>query len=339
MTEQITRAVVRGLDWLAVRQLSWGEFNTNFWYSDQPKRPGVPDSSPFVTAHVVHALDFVKDARARGMQERALKFLRGEMEGQGFWRYRSRRQGQRWGWSLDMDDTSCVSYVLRQHNIAFPENRAWLVGNRNARGIFYTWFTPRRAMPHNFEWLRLALAYARCQVLRTVILKHERLERNDVECVVNANVVWYLGECAETNAAIDYLIDTARQGREAQEMRYYLHRNSFYYALSRAYANGIARLDEAKEAIVENIRAEWNHAREFENDLQVALAACTLLNFRCDIPELARAMDWLVARQDANGGWREWAWIGYVPFTTRWGSAEMTTAVCVEALARYANTR
>jgi hypothetical protein len=153
-----------------------------------------------------------------------------------------------------------------------------------------------------------------------------------IDCAVNANAVLYLGESAETRHALDYLLDVVLQRREGTCSHFYLNRLSLYYMLSRACFNGVSALVETREPVTDRIIAMQQSEGSWGNALQTALAVCTLLNFDKPGPYLNRGVEYLLAAQREDGSWtRIPMYHGRSPY---YGSEELTTALCLEALAR-----
>ncbi len=94
---------------------------------------------------------------------------------------------------FDLDDTACASVALQQSHplVAGGRNVECFLENRNEAGLFYTWVG-------------------------------DTAPENDIDSVVNANLVLYLGGRDETRSACRYLIDTIESGREGDSYRYYL---------------------------------------------------------------------------------------------------------------------
>ena len=138
----LTQTIGHGLGFLERSQLPHGEFRT--WASsDEAMGDGcVFDSSPFVTSLVLHCLGYADGPQARGMLDRGLDFLQEEMEPPGLWRYWSTRNERHWLLPPDLDDTCCISSVLRQNGRPVPANQAMILANRNEAGLFYTWLMP-----------------------------------------------------------------------------------------------------------------------------------------------------------------------------------------------------
>jgi hypothetical protein len=273
-------------------------------------RDCVYDSSPFVTSLVLYSINSLKDQRVEEITEKALGFLLEEMEGQGVWRYWTSRCGK--AIPPDLDDIVCISYILKKNQLSFPYNVDLILANRNNEGIFRTWivdFVDLMASPKWAAWS-----------------KH-------VDCVVNANVLLYLGESVDTRMAIDYLNSIIINNKEDGCSQHYLDKFSFYYMLSRAYLNGVLSLGKSKDPIIERVMSKQQKDGSFEDELQTALAVCTLINFNQQDPRMGEAIEYILKTQEKNGSWPRVAmYLGPAPY---YGSEELTTAICVEALARY----
>ena len=107
------------------------------------ERDCVFDSSPFPTALITYSLGLADQETVGDVLNKALRFLRAEMEGPGLWRYWTRVRPSHATIPPDLDDTACVSFVLRRHGVAFRNNEKHILANRTREGIFYTWVTAR----------------------------------------------------------------------------------------------------------------------------------------------------------------------------------------------------
>src|SRR5207244_1566489 len=145
-------------------------------------------------------------------------------------------------WSIppDIDDTCCVSFLLAKHGHRVPSNHAVILANRDPRKLFYTWFIPRWPMPRSVDYWRVALPQAIAFRRFVTFFRTTYASLHDVDCVVNANALLYLGESAELQPVVDYLIESVRAGREGACDKWYQRPFALYYALSRAYFNGVS---------------------------------------------------------------------------------------------------
>jgi ectoine hydroxylase-related dioxygenase (phytanoyl-CoA dioxygenase family) len=324
--------------WLVESQLPEGEFQTEFCVNRHIADDGqtveelVFDSSPFVTSLVLYSLQFARDlapgvdaATARGLQ-----FLTSEMDEGGLWRYWTRRNSKRSIIPPDLDDTACISHLLQAHGVAIPDNKGLFYDSRDARGAFYTWLykanSPRKWLL-NLRTRGKAFSYTKELWQWT--------SGDDVCAVVNANVLMYLGETPGTRRTIEYLLKTLREGTEDKEIVFYAHRMSLYYFVSRACFTGVKALEPAKAILLERIKALEQADGSFGDELLTGLAICALLNLGAAVDPKAIAC--LAATQREDGSWRRVPMYGGPPTPTTFGSADLTTGICVEALARYAS--
>lgn len=340
MTE-VSPAIARGIGFLEARQLASGEF-TCYMSTDATLRTGrAADSSPFPTALIAYSLGFTGDPRARGMLGRAVRFFLAEMEGPGMWRYWTRAHPYHSMIPADLDDVACVSHVLRREGAAFPPNEHVILASRDRRGRFQTWIAPRWPAPRGVAFWRVALWQWINPVKAFYFWKMNECDRDDVDSVVNANVLLYLGDRAETRGAAEFLAEVLRDGREESHDKWHLNRFTFYYTVARAWESGARSLGGMRDEIVGRI-TERAHpdGRIGDTELDTALAACALLAWGSDAPELERAIEYLVARQGPDGDWPATAmYYGGPKKYYGWGSEELTTGFCLEALGRRLSAR
>jgi hypothetical protein len=327
----------RGLEFLRRSQLPSGEFKVYMSPDLDLERDCHFDSSPFPTALIAYALGFADAAAAGDILDKALGFLLSEMEGPGLWRYWTKRHQSHTTIPPDLDDTACASFVLRRHGVPFPPNLKLVLANRTRDGLFYTWVTARWPMPPLPSYWRVVLS----QWLRPLKLYYffKVLEptRHDVDGVVNANVLFYVGEAAETRPVIAYLIDVLRRGREDKCDGWYANRFMFYYAVSRNFHTGVEAFGEVRDESVERIVAAAGTDGSIGGGvLNTALAACALLYWRSSPPELERAVRFLLDEQRDDGSWpRASLYYSGPKKLYGWGSEELVTGFCLETLLHY----
>jgi hypothetical protein len=279
---------------------------------------GKPDPSIFPTALAAQCL--ASAPGAAGIRARALDFLLAEMDGRGLWKHWPRAHPQQAQLPPDLDDTSCASAALLAAGRTFPDNRALLLGNRDRRGLFRTW--------------KLTLAQLRHPLTTYAFFTRTSAKPFDVDAVVNANVLFYLGRRPETEPAIAHLLDVLRAGSETTCDKWYERPFAVWYFFSRALRDIAA---EAGEIITKRIEAAIP-----ESALDRALAACALLDWR-RVPDVAPLLDaqlpsgaWPAAGL-YHGGRRRLSRDSFAPphpDTPWWGSEALTTAFCIEALSR-----
>ncbi len=333
-------SVARGLAFLASRQLPSGQFPIEATLHYQAGAPVTPDSSPFATTHIVHSLGHLPGASAASLISPALRSMREQMSPFGLWRYWNRDAV--WGGRkirsfipADLDDTSSHSALLRQHGIAFPDNTDLLLHNRDRRGLFYTWFVLRPGLRPSMRYWKATLSEATLSRL-VVFWRTTEASYNDVDAVVNANVLLYLGERPETQPVIDWLRRIIRGGGEATADKWYRDIFTFHYAVSRCHHAGVRAFEDLAGTVHDRLAANSRpDGRVGDSALQTALAACTLLNFGVRDALVARAVAHLIATQRADGSWPSAPYyFGGPKRSVSWGSAELTTGLCIEAIHR-----
>ncbi len=276
---------------------------------------GKPDPSIFPTALAAHALSFAP--RAANVRERALDFLLAEMEPRGLWKHWTRAHPFHHQLPPDLDDTSCASAALANAGRRFPDNRALLLRNRNRRGLFYTWKLTRAQLRHPL----VAFAF----------FTKTSAKPFDVDAVVNANALHYLGDVAEV---VEHVLQILRDDRETQCDKWYDNPFVVWYFFSRAL-RGIAPAGGA-------LMTKKLAAARPSNALEHALAICALRDWNepADVAPL-------LALQLESGAWpaaplyhggrarkRDGTFAAPHPDTPYWGSEALTTAFCIEALSR-----
>lgn len=339
MTNGLEAGIGRGLEFLRSSQLPSGEFKVYMSPDLNLARDCFLDPSIFPAALIAYALGFADPAAAGDILDKALHFLLSEMEGPGLWRYWSKRHQSHSTIPPDLDDISCASYVLRRHGLPFPSNLKLVLGNRSPAGLFYTWVTARWPPPFLPSYWRVILSQWR-HPLRLYHFWKLEPTRHDVDGVVNANVLFYLGELPETRAVVDYLTGVIRRGEEDRCDGWYANRFMFYYALSRNFHAGVEALGTVRdEAVARIVAAARPDGSIGGGVLNTALSVCALLYWRRSPPELGRAVRFLLASQRADGSWlRASVYYSGPKKLYGWGSEELITGFCLEALLHYRQT-
>ena len=112
---------------------------------------------------------------------------------------------------------------------------------------------------------------------------------------------------------------------------------------ARAYANGAKRLEVCSQIIATKIIEYRLRNGAFGDETETALDVCSLLYLeKADLSVMRPAVAYLVGCQHENGSWqRQRFYAGPpppTPHTVWFGSEALTTAFCLEALARVADT-
>jgi hypothetical protein len=338
-------AALRGaLDYLTRAQLPHGEFRT-LLASDAELTDGVFDSSPFVTTFVLHALSQVDRAPIAGMVERGLRFLESERELGGIWRYYSSRQWKHRRVPPDLDDTACASDALRLFGRPVPNNR-WIFRRcRTSEGRYRSWIVPARSSDLALRLYSRVAALADRKRLPPMPDEERANPRfasavddvpaGEVDPVVNANVILYLGDSGETRQVSGWLTGLCRTGVRGVYSPYYPDPLALYYMISRACWRNAPTLAAAGDSIVRETKALQQPDGSFGTPLATALAAGALLTFAPGEAATRQALGSLLRTQRGEGSWPGRAlYRGPVEF---WGSDELTTALALEGVARFHN--
>jgi hypothetical protein len=177
---------------------------------------------------------------------------------------------------------------------------------------------------------------------------------NDVDLVVNGNVLYSLARhhrlnvpgVAESVALINFATAAGLHRDHLEEISdYYPDNLAFQYVVSRAFHEGpVPALGPAVQILADDLEASvlfradgtayWDKG---DPHLNTAFAVLTLLNAGRHTPIIGHAVDYLIAEQNAQGGYDEAMFFiartnGGLVF--EFSSASFTTAMALEALVR-----
>jgi len=311
MFSPVDDAIRRGIAFIEATQLPSGELPVLV--------SGVRDPSLFPTALAAYSLAFVPEASA--VRERALDFLESEMEPRGVWRHRARAHPGYDGLVADADDTACASIALRTGGREVPAAAAnILLANRARDGRFRTWLP-------TLADLRKPVALWNLFVRGTAGLR-------DVDAVVNANVLHFLGRPQNEPAVVEWLLAILRDGRETDCDKWYDDPFAVWYFFART----LAPMSAEACAIIARKVGETVAATA----LDLALGASALAF--CGV---AAPMAKLLELQTSCGSWpaahlynvgrvrrRDGTFVPGSGDWMTWSSEELTTAFALEALGR-----
>ena len=342
LRSQLDRSLRRSIAFLEWSQLPHGEF-AGLVATDPDLSDGVLESSPFFTTFVLYALHQVRGASTGGMIDKAVRFLEEQKQLGGLWRYYSSRQPKHYWLPPDLDDTACVSFALRQAGWRTPNNEWAFRLARDAAGRFQTYFLPTGNIRLAFV-LALGQFQARCyrRIAGSLAPATEEAQSgevhivpiDDVDPIVNANAVLLLGEGEITKPAIEYLIRSFPEARDGEFSQYYWDKLILSYMIARAFRHSAPSLGALKDPILSHVQTRVQSGELFHHPLSAAMAASVLMTFDNYGSLLDVLVDTLVRLQGEDGSWKQQPFYTGVPGYW-WGSRELTTAFCVEALARY----
>ena len=333
----IEQAIAQGIDFLYAMQLPSGAFR--LFRSTHPllEENCEPDHSPFPVAQISYCLDFIKSEKVEEILHKAIRFLVSVMDNGGVWRYYC-RPGTQYV-PPDVDDTACVSFLLKRHGISLPDNTGVMLGNRDSRGLFYTWILPRWTWAMHISYWRISLREVVNLRQLYYLYRFTECKPNDLDPGINANVLLYLGERPETLPIIRYLIQIIQEQDEETCDKWYASRFTLYYFLSRNYAAGIRAFGPVGDTIIARIKSYAHPDGTVGNHiLHTALAACALMEWKDHSIVLDDAIQAILRAQGPGGRWQKFPFYfnGRAKQFT-YGSEEITTGFCLEALARYRN--
>jgi hypothetical protein len=313
-------AVARAIELLERRQLANGELSIKVWRPAAPE--WVHDPSIFATALAAWSLRDVPGTER--IRSRACDFIERQRELHGVWRHWTRGHEQFHYVPPDLDDTSIACLALRADGRRVPRNRGLMLANRAQSGLFYSWISARRLWVGNVRYWWIALVHLMLHPGKSLAFYHiTPSRRHDIDAVVNANILFYLGRDGETEPVIGLLTKVLRDREEAGCDKWYDSPFVVWYFFSRALRRAGA---EAGGLILGRLRG----ARP-DSALERALAACVTMDWD-ERPDTEK-IEAIIAEQLPSGAWP------LAPFykggRVRWGSEELTTAFCIEALSRW----
>ena len=306
----VDAAIRRAQEFLGREQRADGGFSSYFHVERTMKGSGVVDADiSFETAFAVYSLNLAREKELRDVIDRAISYLARQFDENGLCRYWAPESGK--GIDADLDVTCCISWTLIEvgRGDLVRDNQDVVLRNRWPNGLYKTWVRQKGAF-------------------------------NDVDGVVNANVLLYLGERHETRAVVSWLNRLVSTRKRWGSCWYYSEPLVLEYAVSRAFAHGCTSLGESKAGVVERLLGEVNRLVGVDTELSTGLAMCTLANYGMGLgePAIEDLANSLVSSQREDGSWPRRAFSAGPeppwPQQVWWGSEALTTAVCHEALVK-----
>lgn len=334
--QHIHKSIESGISYLNEHQLPNGEFCCYYAPDDEMQSWCVPDSVVFFTSLISTAILPLRDhIKIKPVLTSAANFLSYQMMRGGVWNYFSKWNPLFEYSPADIDDTVFASHVLKSLEIEFTDNTGALMANRNSKGLFYTWFIMRPKLIFKPAYYQIMLRELK-RPFKTLSfwMKHES-GRNDIDAVVNANVLFYLGLNEQTRPIVQYLIDIVVRKKELSADKWYKNPITLYYFISRNYK--VNALEQIKQTVTDRIFSVYQKNGCFANSaMETAMAVSALINFGCTDDRLKAAINFLINEQEKNGCWKRYIFF-YSGHSKEvgWGSEEFTTACCIEALNLY----
>ena len=328
------QAVGRGLDWLVADQAATGELSS----FASPLGEGVetlwtPDSLKFITALIALACAEVDDPRATVVVDGAVDFLRTEREHHALWRYWTRANELFDYTPPDADDTACCSMAVALRGDTTTANLVLLLANRDRQGAFFTWLIPHRShVRPRFWWAVRDEFRAATRARRAELWANSEAWPDDVDGVVNANVVRYLGPVHAPAGAIEHVRRIITTGGEDDCDSWHRNRFTLYASIADGVRRGIESCGDLGPVIVARI-ADRSGDDGVGAPLDTALALVALHRFDAPAELRDRLRRALLDGQLPDGSWeRSVFYYGGPDEVFGWASEALSTATAVQAL-------
>lgn len=338
-SQHLEQAILKGVNYLYDHQYPNGEFCCFISDEDEMKMC-IPHSNVFPTSLIAYSLLHLKQLpEVKEMLEMAAGFLQYQTMRGGVWNNFTILNPLFPICPPDVDNTVCASKLLQALGKNYPDNEALIMANRHRSGLFYTWFTLRPSLVPIKDFWMLNFRAFKHPISTFLFWQKTEAGRHDIDAAVNANALFYFGYGEETAPIVDYLLSIIDQEKETDCDLWYRNPFTIYYFFSRTYHAGVQQMKPAGERIVQRILKTSKANGSFgEGVLDTALGIITLLNWGTDPQQLEPAIHYLISQQKRAGGWQRWAvYYGGPKKQLCYGSEEMTTGFCLEALARYQN--
>jgi hypothetical protein len=301
-----SEAISLGLRYISRSQTPLGSFpvRTGNWTANDQHigSPGRNEHCIYGSALVLECMN-VLEARDypvdRAMMALVRRHLLAQAEHGGLYRYPIS------GYSLppDVDDTCCASSALKSAHPRFlwRENANAILTARNSTGVFGTWIGAT-------GWPDM------------------------VDVGVNANALLYLGDRNETLSAASFVSDSMTLPDPTSQSPYYPNLAFLSYLVLRAYLNGARTLATAAE-MGSTLITPSASGRPFSE----VIATCVNMMMPTSNPQPQGSLTLahrLCGWQQTDGSWP--FEVLYRSRDENFGHEVLTTAVCLEALARFA---
>lgn len=253
---------------LKTLQLSNGDFPTLYCHLSSGQCR-IHEGSVFNTALVLTSLYRFRGHKGISeIYEKGITFIKTKMEKGFLWRFYGKMD-------MDLDDTSCSSYLLKDM-VSVKDNIPAILSNRDSEGRFFTW------------------------------IREDPLKGNDVDAVVNVNVLRYLGQNEHTVKSCDWVMELIESDQAGNHIPYYADVSVLYYLLSIFYKDHRSdcihkRLDRVSKKLIDLCR---NNIKE-QKIMGSALCLNALRNFSIEenkVKEEGREL--FLKSKGKDGGWK-----------------------------------
>lgn len=295
----IDEAIRGGLRYLVSSQRASGEFPT-YWSLSLTMTEPTYAESPFITGMIVLALSSLKTVEVKIIRRRAIAYLITKRKSQGFFSFFDN------GIDPDVDDTCLLNWILQSANSnpTFYRALAEKILQRPQQDGFYG------------TWIR--------EIDDSV---------SDIDPCVNVNVLRFLHGNGLTNDATIQALQTAmRTNAYADGTIYYEPTLSLPYLILTLPAVLVNQILDAQLLPILQRRQEESGTANSGFVVDAAMELFILSSAKGDLSRSEVLADFLLSQQTRDGGWPSSSMFRAFNY---WGSAELTTAVVVQALNRY----
>ncbi len=322
------------IEFILVGQNEDGSFNTYELYpvvKPQDDWSKLADSSPFISANILHALMMTENPSIQSNIEKGGLNLLHHKERGDYWRFWPLKSKQH-PVALDVDDTSICSFVLQKLGYKL-NNKKVLSYNINEKGYFNTWIQPtwRILLSNPILYFGLVHDYN----LSKPTVAAAEFSFDDYEPAVAANVLLYMGDNIQTRLCMQLIIEEIRNSKI--KLEFYADEVIVYYHVARAFANGVEYLGTLSEVITSRIEKRFSKNQKIETNLHKALAASVLGYFQSSSLLASKLIEEISNTCGKNNDWKCEPYFASKDRNFLAGSPELTAAFFVEACTIHNN--
>jgi len=338
--EQISQALERGLTYLQNHQYPNGEFCCYIAADKQMLGSCVPDHTVLPTAAIGNALLTLTDhPTANAILTRMVPFFEYQMMRGGVVNFFALRNPLFQLNPPDADSTACVGTFLDARGVVYPRNsvRTLLLANQRGGAGVGSWFVLRPRLMRQRPYWRTGLRALKAPLASWRFWQQHRYSRYDRGGVANANVLQYLSVDGASQHILDYLVTLLMNRQETDRDFRYRTPITLYYALGRSYRPNSAPLEGVRSLVLERLMTYQQPDGSFGDSLlETAQALSALIAWGGGAEIIRVTASVLLAGQRHYGEWPRALYFYAGPANSLgWGSEELTTGFCLEALTAY----
>lgn len=234
----------------------------------------------------------------------------------------------------DLDDTAMASLYLLKRGVTGLSNHTLFLKNRRDDGLFHTWICFRKNMPLSLDFICSCSKEWKSPIRTRFFWKYTESDRYDIDAVVNANILTYIGIREETEYVVKYLTSIISNDMEKGCDKWYANPMTLYYSISRC----VKKFQNSFKSIVPTLQQKvlaqvLTEGSIRGNAMDTALGVITLLNTGYVGDELESMKKYIIGEQLEDGSWPiRLYYFGGPKNVAAWGSNTIVTSLCLEAL-------